>query len=77
MKKGQKVQKCAFWVKSRSDFNLPDRVDQNLLENSTLFYSVYLLSCNHQLILNNNNDGKKVWLELGNVQSENIVLISD
>ncbi len=33
-----------FWSKSRSDFDLPDSADQNLLRNSTQFFTVLLFS---------------------------------
>jgi len=52
----QKVQKCAFWAKSRSDFDLPDSADQDLIGNLTPF-----LQCIHALkwlkIFTMNNGG--------------------
>jgi len=37
------AKKCAFWSKCRQDFNLPVRVDQNLLGNLTQFFPVLVV----------------------------------
>jgi hypothetical protein len=44
--KVKKYKKCSFWSKSRSDFDTPDSADQNLLRNSTPFFTVLLFSKN-------------------------------